>query len=206
MKTSTFLKYGSIALILLSVMSCATIKDLLRDTYKGFSIEIPSGWVVLNHGEVLENRNAVQLMDKDIQEKVNSEQFRTLAVFAQHHEPYEGLNATIKVMYRELGEFSKSSPTEILRLATAIIRLAVKDYDLKEPVRSTTISGFNSAHLRVNYTIADNKGKTHNVDSSFYVIPRGDYMFVVRTMNLPADSDKLSPIFDTAIKSIKIEK
>ncbi len=206
MKTSTFLKYGSVALIILSVMSCATTEELLRDSYKGFSIEIPSGWVVLNQGEVLENRNTVQLMEKDIQEKVNSEQFQTLVIIAQHHEPYEGLNATIKVVYRKLGEFRQSSPTEILRLATAIIRLAVQDYDLKEPVRSTTISGFNASHLRVNYTIAGNKGKTHDVDSSFYVIPRGDYMFVVRTMNLSADSDKLGPILDDSIKSIKIEK
>jgi hypothetical protein len=206
MKTMTLLKYVCVTLILLSVMSCATTKDLLRDTYKGLSIEIPNGWIVLSRGEILENRKDVQQIDKNLQEKIAIKQPQPLMVFAQHHEPYEGLNATIKVIYRELGEFGKSSPTEILHLTTAIIRLAVNDYVLKEPPISTKISGLNSAYLRVNYTIADNKGKTHNVDSSFYVIPRGDYMFVVKTMNLSADSDKLGPILDAAIKSINIEK
>jgi len=206
MKTSTFLKNGSVVLILLSVISCAATKDLLRDTYKGLSIVMPSGWVALNHGEVSENQNTVQLMDKDIQVMFNSDQFQTLFIIAQHHEPYEGLNPSIKVVYRALGEFNKSSPTEILRLGSAILRLAVEDYDLKEPASPTTISGFNAAHLRVNYTIADKKEKTHNVDSSFYVIPRGDYMFVVRTINLSADSAELGPILDTALKSIKIQK
>lgn len=206
MKTSTFLKYGSVAFILLSVMACAATKDLLRDTYKGLSIVMPSGWVLLNHGEVSENLNTISLMDKDIQVMFNSDQFQTLLIIAQHHEPYEGLNASIKVVYRELGEFNKSSPTEILHLGSGILRLAVKDYDLKEPASPTTISGFNAAHLRVNYTIDDSKGETHNVDSSFYVIPRGDYMFVVRTINLSVDSAIMSPILDTAIKSIKIKK
>jgi hypothetical protein len=192
--------------MILFIASGVIAGEIFNNPTVGFSIEKPDGWHYLTTQQIDEGKRNIKLNDKELQEAAQKYATAPLVAFSRYQEPYDDINASIKVVFRPLGQLQEVPPTEILKIMVSTIQKAVSDFEFLDKIQPTKVSGLNAAFMRAKYTVSNQENRTFNILTRMVIVPRGAYMFII-SMSCKADgTDNSEEMLIASLNSIKIEK
>lgn len=172
----------------------------------GIALLRPANWQTASLQTVQENREQVELSDKELQAALVKVATAPLFVFMKHPEPHAGLNPSIQVTLRSLGPMAGSSPTALMKVAVDTMRKAIPDFAFVTEITDTQISGLAAAHMRATYTMRTRDGSAFKVLSRLWVVPRGPFMFVIGMSGPQEGPDVSESEFAGTLASIDIRR
>ncbi|MCK4738656.1 MAG: hypothetical protein KAT46_01785 [Deltaproteobacteria bacterium] len=172
----------------------------------GFSFEKPSGWVYLSAETISENRANIRLKDKELENYIRERANVPLVVVAKYQEPYETLNPSAQVMFQPLGAAKGISAIDLLKGTVKVLEGSFADFTLVDGIKEVKVSGLTGAYVKAKYTVANAEGREFKTISSTWLIPRGDFLFIISMSAPPEGEDFSEKEFKEIFSSIKIEK
>ena len=171
----------------------------------GISIAPPAGWHVMSMQQVLDNRAKVRVPDDRLQAGLQSAT-APLFVFAKYSEPHAGLNPTIQVVLRPRPASLPESATAILAATVPTLQRTFPDFRFVESIRSTDVAGMPAATMRTTYTLRTAAGGAHKVLARTWLVPRGQFLFLIGMSGTVDGEDVAESEFTTALASITIDR
>jgi hypothetical protein len=171
----------------------------------GISVVPPAGWHVASMQDVLRNRSEARLSDRKLEAGLQRAA-PPLFAFSKYQEPSATLNPTVQIVLRPLPSSLGSSPTAMLRAATATLQRAFSDFAFVEPIQDAEISGVRSAYMKATYTLRTAERGEHRVMSRTWLVPHGSFMYLIGMSGPTEGPDVSEAEFATALKSIAIER
>lgn len=188
----------------------STAQDVYRNTTLGFSITKPDGWSYLTREDLEISRNSFRLDDEELEEFMAEYRKKRgtdpLVWFARYPEPYPEYNPNVLVG-------AKVSPSnlewpdlrKILSMTIALWKQGHSDLTIVEDIQNWGIDGLPGAFAQWRYTSKHVSGKNFPVMMYFWLISRGNVMFVVN-MSCPEEGPDFSEeIFLEVLESIQID-
>jgi hypothetical protein len=129
-----------------------------------------------------------------------------LVVITRHEEPFDGLNPTVKINIRPLGEWNGSNPVEIVETLTAPLQQAFKDAATVDGPRETELSGLKAGYVRVNFTLQSAAGRAFRTSSELWVVPRGSDYFLIEIGRSQTAGEAEKRELRSIVNSIKIDR
>jgi hypothetical protein len=166
----------------------------------------PAGWHTASLQDVQATRERVRLSDRDLQVALAKYATAPLFVFTKHAEPYPGLNPSIQITLRPLGDLAGSAPVPLLKIAIVQIQKAFPDFEYVTPVRSAQVSALPAAYAKARYTLKTSDGQAFKVLGRLWVVPRGAFMFIIGMSGPQTGPDLSEAEFAEALASLQIEK
>ncbi len=171
---------AGIWLFLISGMAYAGDSDnTFRSVTVGFEITKPESWHFLTAEQNLENLKRTKLSDEEFKQLMLKYATAPLVAMTKHPEPFDDLNPSLKVNVRPFGQLKGTDPKQILAMVSVQFAGIFKDYEVVEGPIDTEVSGISSGYLRFNYTIEIPDGRTFPTTSEVWIVPRGDYFFMI---------------------------
>jgi len=165
----------------------------------------PIGWTTTAMEEVMRNRGQLRLPDAELQKGMQGAT-APLFVFSKYPASYKGLNPAIQVVLRPQPASLGTSATSMLAATIPTLQRAFPDFRFVEPIRATTISGFDAAFMKASYTLTTADGRRIPVLARSWVIPRGSFMFLIGMSGATEGPDVAEEHFAAAFGSIRIER
>ncbi|HKK15015.1 MAG TPA: hypothetical protein VKA14_10165, partial [Gammaproteobacteria bacterium] len=109
-----------------------------------------------------------------------------LVTITRHREPYPAPNPTVQVALRPLGAFAGADPKMLMAGLTAPLEQSLKGFRVTRPAADVTIAGLPAVHMAFSY-LPRNAPHTR-VGNDLWVVPRGDYYFLVGAAVPPRDA------------------
>lgn len=172
----------------------------------GIALQRPANWQTASLQTVQENREGIELSDKELQAALVKSATAPLFVFMKYPEPHAGLNPSIQVTLRPLGPMAGSSPTALMKIAVDTMRKAIPDFPFVTEITDTQISGLAAAHMRAKYTMRTRDGSEFKVLGRLWVVPRGTFMFVIGMSGPQEGPDMSESEFADTLASINIRR
>ena len=202
--TSRLGTLAHLALILFFSPQTGSAPQRVENATAGISLVPPAGWHVVSMQDVMRNRSTVRLPDQELQAGLQRAA-TPLFVFSKYPEPSTQLNPTVQVVLRPMPS-SVTSPTLLLRGATATLAKAFPDFTFIDPIRTTEVSGFPAAYMKATYTLLGASGRAHRVLARTWLVPRGSFMFLIGMSGAAQGEDVSDAEFSETLRSIVIEK
>jgi len=206
----TLLRFISLAAFIANAIGTGEAQTPTRERFgnatAGVSLVRPAGWHTASLQDIQANRERVRLPDRDLQLALAKRATAPLFVFTKHAEPYVGLNPSIQVTLRPLGDLAGSAPVSLLKIAVAQIQKAFPDFEYVTPVRTAQVSALPAAYTKARYTLKNSDGHTFKVLGRLWVVPRGAFMFIIGMSGPQTGPDLSEAEFAEALASIQIEK
>jgi len=171
----------------------------------GFSITKPPAWFFGTMEQVTASRASIRLKDEELGQQVR-EANSPLVVILKHKEPYEGLNPSVQVLLRPLGQLEGEPAVEVMNIIIPTVKRAMPDFTIVEPIKETTVNGRKAAYMKSKYTVKNAEGGEFPVLSRLWVIPRGNLVFMVSMLSPQEGPDVSETEFAEVLRSIRIEK
>jgi hypothetical protein len=166
-------------LVLVSSSAFAAPPNEFESVTVGFKVTKPTEWQFVSADENLENLKKIELNDQEFQQLMQKYATAPLVAMMKYPEPYDDLNPSFKVNIKPLGQLKGVDPKQILNLFLPQFQKTFKDFVLVQEPTDEKLSNLNSAYMRVNYSIAIPDGREFPTTSELWIIPRGDYFFIV---------------------------
>ncbi|HUE91090.1 hypothetical protein [Pseudomonas sp.] len=166
-------------LVLISSSVFAAPPNEFESVTVGLKVTKPTDWQFLSADENLENLKKIELNDQEFQQLMQKYATAPLVAMMKYPEPYDDLNPSFKVNIKPLGQLKGVDPKQILNLFLPQFQKMFKDFVLAQEPIDEKLSGLNAAYMRVNYSIAIPDGREFPTTSELWIIPRGDYFFMV---------------------------
>jgi hypothetical protein len=129
-----------------------------------------------------------------------------LFVFAKYSEPHAGLNPTIQVVLRPRPASLPESATAILAATVPTLQRTFPDFRFVESIRATDVAGMPAATMRTTYTLRTAAGGAHKVLARPWLVPRGQFLFLIGMSGTVDGEDIAESEFTTALASITIDR
>jgi len=166
-------------LLLFSAYAFSETASVFSNPTAGFTVTKPIGWHYLTAEQNLNNLKATQLSDKDFQAAMVKYASTPMVAMTKYEEPYEDVNPSFKVNIKPLGQFKGKDPKEIIGVMLPQFQKIFKDYKLAQSPTNISVAGISSAYTRINYTMEVAGMGTLPITSELWIIPHGDYFFLV---------------------------
>lgn len=194
-------------LVLLILSACAQNKPVpSENTYVNpaldLAVEKPDGWVFT---AAQEGRP-----DGDVRSPQNEESGTQTSAAAptvaitKYPEPHPAINPTFQVQH-VVKPSPELTPEQLLEAAAMQLQMSVGDFDVTEPLQSTTLSGHPGAMMEAEYLLqAVETGEVFAVRTAMWVVERDDELFII-SMSGPADgNDESAREFSRMLSSVSI--
>ena len=166
-------------LILFSGPALSEEPSVFSNPTLGFSVTKPIGWHYVTAEQNLNNLKATQLSDKEFQAAMVKYATTPMIAMTKYSEPYDDVNPSFKVNIKPLGQFKGQDSKEIINVILPQFQKLFKDFVLVQPPTNVTVGGISSAYTRINYTMYAEGIGTLPITSELWIIPRGDFFFLV---------------------------
>lgn len=168
--------------LLLAFLCCAAYAaepDTFSSPTAGFKVTKPSGWHYVTAAQNLENLKATKLNDEEFQAAMLRYSTAPLVAMTKYAEPYEDVNPSFKVNIKPLGQLKDQSATGLISILLPQFQKAFRDFVLSQPPVEIEVAGMKAAYTRINYTLQVAGGATFPITSELWIVPRGDYFFLI---------------------------
>ncbi len=168
--------------ILLSVLSAKVFAGTANDfesVTASFKVTKPNEWQFITAQENIENIKRVELSDKELQEKMIKYSQSPLVAMMKYPEPFNDVNPSFKVNIKPLGQLKGLDPKQILGIMLPQLEKTFKNYKLVVAPEDAKVSGLVGAYMKINYSMAIPDGREFPITSEMWVVPRGDYFFLI---------------------------
>ena len=145
----------------------------------GFKVTKPSEWQFVTAEENLENLKKVQMNDEELQQLMLKYSTAPLVAMMKYPEPFDDLNPSFKVNIKPLGQLKGTDPKKILGLIIPQFQKMFQDFKLVQAPIDTVVGKLPAAYMRINYSLAIPDGRTFPTASELWIVPRGDFFFMV---------------------------
>lgn len=172
---------ASLAFVLILFSSSALSEEpsVFSNPTAGFTVTKPVGWHYVTAEQNLNNIKATQINDKEFQAAMVKYATTPMVVMTKYKEPYDDVNPSFKVNIKPLGQFKGRDSKEIIGIILPQFQKLFKDFVLVQPPINVTVGGISSAYTRINYTMDVAGIGALPITSELWIIPRGDYFFMV---------------------------
>ena len=171
----------------------------------GLSITKPDNWHFTSIQQHKENLKNIKLQDKQFTEAIQKYSSAPLVVMTKHPEPHDDLNPSFKIAIKPFGALPRDSK-EIISMTIKPFEIMFKDFKLVEGPKDAEISGLKEAYAKFYYLLEGQNGKQFLTSSELWVIPQGDYFFLIGVGNKQNSSEEVNTEIKEIISSIKVEK
>lgn len=165
--------------LLVPLVCTASDGDIFTNETVGFEITKPKAWVFMTAKQNFDNLKAVKLTDKEFHEQMLKYATVPLVVMTKYPEPYEDVNPSIKINVKPYGPLQGKTPIELIHLILPQLKGVFKDFNLEKGPISVKVAGIPSGYARVSYTLVVQSGRTFPITSELWIVPRGDYFFMI---------------------------
>ena len=145
----------------------------------GFSISKPAGWHWMTAQQNLDNLKRARIGSDEFQKQVVQHATAPLVIMTQHEEPYDGLNASFKANIRAFGSLPTRDAQQLLSMILPGIQQQMTDARIVVPVEPVQVDGLAAAHVVIEYTLRSAEGGAFPTTSEMWIIPVGDYFFML---------------------------
>jgi len=189
----------------LMAMTPAEMMNLYNNQTVGIRLVKPASWQFASaeqHAATLEN---VKLKDSAVAGAMmqRAKSNIPLVIVAKYPEPYADLNPSLKVNVRPYPPELKAGGARLtIEQVLPGMGEALKDFKVVTPPTDTTISGIKAARAEFTYTLQTQSGAAIPTLSKLWLVPRGDYFFLIGVglkPNDPATAAELQQIIDTIV-------
>ena len=172
---------GMIAVTLCASAAIAQAADADSFSHAGVGLRLskPAEWTYVTAAQNADNLKALNLSDDDMRAALLKYANAAIVAMTKFPEPFSDLNASFRVSFRPLGNLKGKSPQEILGMVVPQLQKTMKDFVLVQAPTEVVVSGINSGYVRMNYTLEIRGGPTFPASSEMWVVPRGDYYFLI---------------------------
>jgi len=153
--------------------------NVFRSVTVGFEVVKPSSWHFVTAEQNLESLKQTKLNDKEFHKLMLNYAKAPLVAIMKYPEPFDDLNPSFKVNIRPLGQMKGADPREILVMLSGQFKKILKDYRAEMSPVVTLVAGLPTGYLRAHYTLETNEGRSFAVTSELWIVPRGDYFFMI---------------------------
>lgn len=176
--------------------------DVFTNPRAGFEVTKPVGWHYVPAEQNLENLKAAKLSDQEFQMAMLKFAKTPLVAMTKFPEPYNDLNPTFKA---NIKLFAKGkTPADIIGAMLSTYKKSSKNFKLVQPPTEVEVSGIKSAYTRMDYSLQIPGGPAFPITSELWIIPRGDYFFVLSADTRPDDKTGSRREIANIIRSVKI--
>jgi hypothetical protein len=180
-------------------------KNEFANSALGFRMRKPDGWMYLSAETVQALRGQERLQDPELEQIVRRYATAPLVVMTKYPEPYADLNPTVAVKVESVGSRMDVSPVTLLEMTIGVMERAYRDFTVTEGVVVTTVDGLEAAYMKADHLVMDAEGTEYASRSRIWLVPRGQFMFLI-AMTGPQDGPDVSEEeFSTVLASIDIE-
>lgn len=196
------------ALPLFMILSFAIAEDsnTFYNATAGIKITKPDGWRFVGLDDVQKNREKTNLEDKNVEEGIKKRTNAPLIVMTKYAEPFDGLNPSVQILIRPLGNLIGKSSADILQMILPALQKSFKDMKIKEEVHETVVGGLKGAGVIFEYVLKTTDGKEFAAQSRMYTVTRNSFMIQVG-IGLPNNPSKeIEKEISNILTSLTIEK
>lgn len=168
-----------VCLLLFSAYALSEEPSVFSNPTAGFTVTKPISWHYVTAEQNLNNLKEAQLGDKEFHAAMVKYATAPMVAMTKHQEPYDDINPSFKVNIKPLGQFKGQDPKKIIEVILPQFQKHFKDFKLVQPPTNATVSGISSAYTRINYTMDVAGIGALPITSELWIIPRGDYFFMV---------------------------
>lgn len=197
--------YTFIASILASY-AFADQPDVFNNPTAGIQVSKPAEWNYSTVEQNLENIKRIKLADKEFQAAMQKYATAPLLSMMKFAEPYEDINPSFKINLKPYGQLKGKQPAELVNLVVSQLKNIFNDFELVQPAIEVEVSGIKSAYTRINYTIEIPDGRSFPTTSEIWVVPRGDYFFLIGAGTRQDEKTGSRAEINSILRTIKIEK
>lgn len=170
-----------IALVLLFACNVSAAEDGHRysNPTLGFEAIKPANWHFMTLAQNQENLKRAQFGTSEFKTLVLTQSSAPLVVMTRHEEPYEGLNASVKVGIKPLGGLPSRDGKALLDLILPTVRKQFADARIVQPPQDTMVAGLPAAHAVIDYTMRNTDGGEFPTTSEMWLVPTGDFFYMI---------------------------
>lgn len=180
--------------------------DVFNSPTAGFKVNKPVGWHYVTAAQNLENLKATKLSDKEFQAAMLKYATAPMVAMTKFPEPYDDLNPSFKVNIKPFGQLKGKAAKDIISLILPQFQKAFKDFELVQPPTEVEVSGIKSGYVRIHYSLQTPDGKVFPTASELWIVPRGDYFFVLGAGTRQDERTGSREEIANIIRSVKIER
>ena len=170
--------FVGLAAFILTIPGQAISGEVIDNATVGLHVSKPDGWQYLTAEVNASNLRNLHLDDKDFQAAVAKYATAPIIAFTKYAEPYDDVNPSFKINLRPQGGLAGRSASEVLAAVLPGLKRAFADLAIQQEPLATTVSGMPASYARLTYTMT-NGGKQYPVTSEMWIVPRGQYFFVI---------------------------
>ena len=195
----------ALPLVLWMGVGLANDTDLFQSPTAGFQLTKPASWVFMTAAQNMENIKAMKLSDQEFHEAMQKYATAPLVAIARYPEPYDDVNPSFKVNIKPYGALKGKTPQELISLVVPQFQRTFRDFVLVQPPTDAVVSGLASAYARMNYTMELPDGRTFPTTSELWIVPRGDYFFMIGAGTRQDESTGKREEIRAILETVKIE-
>ncbi|MAD43981.1 MAG: hypothetical protein CMI02_03300 [Oceanospirillaceae bacterium] len=195
-----------VMLSLLSVPLLADDTNVFINKTVGIQLVKPDAWVFMTADQNLESLKQLDMKDKEFHQTMVKYSSVPLVAMARHKEPFDDLNPSFKLNVKPLGQFKGASAVTIAEYLVRPMSKYFDDFRIMQSPVGVTVGGLEAGYVRINYSLAIPDGRKFPTTSEIWVVPRGDYFFMIgagtRQDEATGNRDDIAAIIDS-IKFLK---
>lgn len=193
-------------LILSGCSAIAAEPDVYNNPTTGLEVTKPAEWSYLTATQNMENIKDAKLKDEEFHAAIQKYATAPLVAMTKYPVPYDDVNPSFKVNIKPFGNLKGMSPQDIISLVVPQFKNAFQDFVLVQPPTEVVVSGIESAYARMNYTMEIPDGRSFPTTSELWIIPRGDYFFMVGAGTRQDERTGSRDEIQAILSSLKIER
>ena len=187
-------------------MAQAGDSEVLNNPTAGFQVTKPQGWHTITAAENMENIKKIKLDDAEFHAAMQKYATAPLVAFSKYPEPYDDVNPSFKVSIKPYGKLKGRQPEDIIGFVIPQFENLFKDFVLAQKPIATEVSGIKSAYMKMDYTMEIPDGRTFPTTSEMWVVPRGDYFFIIGAGFRQDEKNGSREEIQDILKTVIIEK
>jgi hypothetical protein len=192
---------AAIPAIAIAVSSAAWAAERVENAAAGIALDRPAGWHTATLAQVQQNRERVRLPDQELQQALVTRSAMPVIVLTKYAEPHPALNPSIQVTLRPA---VAGDPTHVLSTALDTLRRAFADFRVVSPIEAVQLDGRPGAYVRAAYTLQNQTGRSYQVMTRLWLVPRGPLMFLIGMSGAESGEDVCEEEFAAVLHSIDI--
>jgi hypothetical protein len=170
----------------------------------GFTLIRPAGWHFAPSSWQREQLARLDFGSDEFNQLIRTRASEPLVTITKYPDTQDSVNPTIKVIYRPLKGAARSSAVAVATAVVEEMKSAFEWFEPDGPIQQDTVGGLVAGRFQFRFTIEMQDGRFFDIVNRSWVVPRGDFIFLIG-MSAPAEGPDVSTAeFDQAFSSIQI--
>lgn len=169
----------------------------------GFKLTKPEEWQFITAEENIENLKKVKMNDTEFHQMMIKYSTAPLVALTKYPEPFDDLNPSFKVNIKPLAGLKGASSKQFLEAMASQFQKMFQDFQIDQEPTDIEVAGLKGSYMRIKYTMAIPDGRTFPTMSELWIIPRGEYFFMIgagtRQDEKTGTRKEIKDILDTAV-------